>query len=47
MLPLLTVFEQRLVFGSAYTHTAVLAWQVWTGEPPADDSEPWEARDEA
>ncbi|MEW5539322.1 hypothetical protein AB1339_16905 [Streptomyces cyaneofuscatus] len=47
-LPLLTVFERRLDFGSAgHTHTAVLAWQVWTGEPPADDSEPWEERDEA
>ncbi|MFF2540845.1 hypothetical protein [Streptomyces cyaneofuscatus] len=47
-LPLLTVFERRLDFGSAgHTHTAVLVWQVWTGEPPADDSEPWEARDEA
>lgn len=42
------LFERRLDFGSAgHTHTAVLAWQVWTGEPPADDSEPWEARDEA
>ncbi|MET8012856.1 hypothetical protein ABZU86_13580 [Streptomyces sp. NPDC005271] len=43
----LTAFEGRVDVKSAgHTHRALLKAEVWEGEPPADDSQAWEAQGE-
>ncbi|MFF0203352.1 hypothetical protein [Streptomyces sp. NPDC005017] len=46
--PFLSVFDKRLDFESAgHTHEATLVFELWTAEPPLDDTECWEAEGEA
>ncbi|MFH8371434.1 hypothetical protein [Streptomyces sp. NPDC018031] len=43
----MTLREGRLdMVSAAHTHTAHLSAEVWDGEPPVEDGERWEAREE-